>query len=81
MIFTFVKAMVIYQWAKLRGYKILASDETQNSRWDHCLDCPYFDAGQCRRCGCLLTGKIMLNTEQCPDKRWRRVWQKPVTVK
>ncbi len=81
MIMTFIKAMLLLRWAKFFGYGIIASLEEQIDRLDECVDCPQFKEGQCLRCGCLVQAKIMLTTEQCPDKRWLRIWRKCATVK
>jgi hypothetical protein len=80
MIFTFIKAMVLLKWARLRGYRTICTPREEATRYTICKPCPQFQDGQCRRCGCLVEAKTMLTTEQCPDKRWLRIWAKRVTV-
>lgn len=81
MIIGFVFAALRHYYAKLFGYKVLASPLVQYDRLGHCIKCPYYDEGTCNKCGCLVISKSMLNTEQCPIKTWRRVWVKRVTTK
>ena len=76
----FIKSMFLLKWARLTGRATLASSKEQQVRLDECLKCPQFEDGNCRRCGCLVYAKIMLTTEQCPDKRWLRIWRKRATI-
>lgn len=63
---------------KLRGYAVLASDETTDYRQGICHFCPHYDedSDQCRLCTCFIPAKTALNAEQCPQRRWVRVYQK-----
>jgi hypothetical protein len=76
MILHFFWAMVLYQWAKHRGYEIIAAPWVQDYRTGFCKSCPHFKDGQCQKCGCLVESKVMLNTEQCPLGMWSRRWIK-----
>jgi hypothetical protein len=74
--FHFVWSMARHQWAKWRGYQILASSARQAQRAAICDPCADNEDGQCTRCHCLIMSKTMLNLEGCPRKLWRPVWEK-----
>jgi hypothetical protein len=74
--FSIVAAWARIQWAKFRGYRILTTMKESTIRYDHCLKCPAFDGFQCGDCGCLAMAKVMITTEECPRKKWHRVWEK-----
>lgn len=79
MIFAFLnffKAWLVVQWATWRHYEILSRPSVQESRFQSCVTCPFFDDGQCTVCKCLVEAKVMLNTEKCPRGRWGRRWIK-----
>jgi len=63
-------------WYRLRGYEIMADDETVENRRDTCNHCPYLDGDQCGVCGCLIFAKVLLNPERCPKHYWPRVLRK-----
>ena len=64
-------------WARLRGYETLATDAETEDRLDICYRCEeYTESGQCRVCTCFVDAKTMLLTEQCPKRKWFRVWRK-----
>jgi len=75
-IFHFVWSMLIYQWARFRGYRVIATPEIMDWRQAKCTPCDFFKDGQCQACGCLVVSKIMLLTERCPKRRWNRIWVK-----
>ncbi len=45
------------------------SDELE-SRKKICLGCDKYDFGVCTSCGCFLSAKVKLKTEQCPEGKW-----------
>jgi hypothetical protein len=65
-------------WYKLFGYEVLAATWRADYRMQHCEACPQYDAenDQCRKCGCLVSAKVMLNSEKCPLDKWSRQWIK-----
>lgn len=74
--FRFVRAMFRTVSARLKGYEILADEQTQVYRERICERCPYLDGEQCGACGCLLYAKTVLNLEECPKSFWPRVLRK-----
>jgi hypothetical protein len=67
-------------WAKLFGYKVFADIDTFDSRMSECLVCPFKRKNKCSVCGCYLDAKLVFLTEQCPKRRWLRIWRKkPLT--
>jgi hypothetical protein len=52
----------------------LAPDRVQAAREDRCRTCPFYEqtdlGAQCQSCTCLVSLKVMLATEKCPEKRW-----------
>jgi hypothetical protein len=75
----FLAAWGRYWWARLRGYEVLASPELQSVRYNRCQRCEHNSEDVCALCGCLIYGKIALNTEECPARKWRRMKVKKVT--
>ena len=78
----FFLAWLRVKYAKLFGYVVLAPLPVEEARLAICENCPQFDVedATCRKCGCLVYSKIALYTEQCPEKRWRRIWKRRVTT-
>lgn len=73
----FFKAWARVQWAKVRGYEVLASPFVAQVRFDGgCRDCPLFDGAQCTICHCLAQAKVMIASERCPIGTWGPVWIK-----
>lgn len=79
---TFIRAVFRSTVAKRRGYDLLATEEEQESRWIHCLPCPYKIGEQCKLCTCFLHAKIMLTQEECPKpvSKWGRILRRSHTV-
>ena len=76
MVWRFVRSMLRHQWAKQRGYLVLAPNGVMAYRHSHCATCKFNDEGQCSRCDCLILAKTMMALEKCPDGRWSAVWIK-----
>lgn len=74
----FLWALIFAAWWTMRGYKVLASEETVSDRRFVCYHCPFYDEifDQCNKCGCAIEAKIRLNSEKSPDGRWGRVYEK-----
>lgn len=69
-------------YARVRGYRVLATDDEVHQRLDQCLPCDELTLeGDCRVCGCDVVAKTNLTTEQCPLKKWRRIREKAVAVR
>lgn len=78
--FNFFMAWARNRYARLRGYDTIANSDEQLARNVSCASCPEYEYGSCRICKCITLAKTMLTTEQCPKKRWLRIWRKKVTV-
>jgi hypothetical protein len=72
----FMMAMLRHQWAKNCGYEIFAPPAAQEYRGHQCGICPANEAGQCKKCTCLILAKTMMALEECPIGMWHRVWIK-----
>jgi hypothetical protein len=46
------------------------SEERQQARMEICLGCPFYDAGVCIQCGCLLSIKTTIVETTCPVGNW-----------
>jgi hypothetical protein len=70
--------MALHLWAGWRGWEVIATPETMESRSLSCFECEHwdFDTTQCKKCGCLVMAKTMLALEKCPVKRWGREWRR-----
>lgn len=80
--FRLALAAIRVAYAKARGFRILATDAEQDDRLYVCSDCDELtNNGDCRVCGCDVTAKTMLATEQCPRKYWLRIWSKTRTIR
>ena len=61
---------------------MLVTEPEEQERWSKCRECPFrvpgpeFIGDQCGACGCLLDAKVMLTMEECPKKKWLRIWRK-----
>lgn len=62
--------------AKLFGFRVLTTPEDQDGRLVHCHRCAQHREGQCLLCGCFTEAKTALAMEQCPLKRWKRLWRR-----
>lgn len=56
--------------AVVRGKPVVAAADLAERRVATCIECPYFRAGRCARCGCFVALKAKLVTERCPLGRW-----------
>jgi hypothetical protein len=79
--FHFFMAWWSMRWARFRGLRILTTPFEQEQRFSICGPCQHNSGGVCDVCKCLIQAKIMLTTEECPKKLWRRVRIPQVTVK
>jgi len=50
----------------------LTPDDAYAERVDTCKECPRYHWFHCRICKCLVYTKAKLQTETCPEKRWKR---------
>lgn len=64
----FTKSMVGFAKS---GFKF-APEEVIKERLNICGQCPNYDNGSCRLCGCTLQAKVRIATSVCPDNppRW-----------
>lgn len=49
-----------------------ASEEKASARMAICRDCPFFISltTQCKKCGCIMSGKTKLEEAVCPEHKW-----------
>ena len=59
-------------WDLLRPDAPKASEELETKRLDICKECPEFIklTKQCKKCGCIMTGKVKLIHATCPLGKW-----------
>ena len=69
-----LKSFVRLTYAKLAGYEMLTTSEEFSARYRTCLQCKFWDDGQCRVCGCFLSAKASLAPEACPKGFWGSIW-------
>jgi hypothetical protein len=74
----FVIAFLRVQWARFRGYEVLAEFDEVGVRWLHCSNCTEFNGAQCGACGCLVEAKTIIAVESCPLGYWKAIWRKKV---
>lgn len=57
------------------GKRVGVSEEVVKQRESICSNCPHNDDSMCSLCSCFIPVKVLLASEQCPDKppRWNRV--------
>lgn len=80
--FRLLAALARATYARLFGYRVLAPVEIWDKRLDECMNCDELDVSsqQCLICTCLVDVKASLALEQCPKKKWKRVWVKKRTI-
>lgn len=76
--FRFVAACARAGYAKLFGYVVIAPIEQWDARLEECMNCEELieETNQCAICTCNVDSKVLLALEQCPKKKWLRVWKK-----
>lgn len=57
-------------WGWATDWFRLASRAEVARRMEICSDCPNFDAGRCRLCGCQLAAKVRMRSGHCPVEKW-----------
>lgn len=68
-------------YARLRGFRVLATILEQTKRLNECHACEELtEERQCRICTCFVDVKTMLTTEGCPKHKWLRIWEKRNTI-
>ena len=73
-VFTGLVAAVRLVWYRLRGYRIIATEDEQNWRLlNGCFDCVFNVEDQCLKCTCYIPAKIALTAERCPIGKWERI--------
>jgi len=72
----FVWAMARHQWAKWRGFVVIAPPGVQAWRNRKCGKCAFNNEGECLRCHCLVLSKVIMALERCPIRLWNPVWIK-----
>lgn len=85
--FRYLFAMARTRIAGWLGYRTITSFNEQDARLDTCYSCKEIlwgdqagDGAQCKICTCLVEAKTNLTMEQCPRKKWLRIWDKKRTI-
>lgn len=80
--FRLIAAVARASYAKLFGYQVMAPVDIWDGRLDECMNCDQLDVSnqQCQICTCNIDAKASLALEQCPLKKWKRVWLKKHTI-
>lgn len=47
-----------------------ATDDTISKRWEICSKCEHYKHWMCGLCGCVVSQKIKVASEECPIKKW-----------
>lgn len=65
-------------WAKIRGFRLLATPEEAEDRIIECEGCDYYvsESQQCSSCGCFMPLKTLLAPSQCPKRKWLAILEK-----
>ena len=50
----------------------LARQSTIDERLSHCTDCENNKMGICKKCGCIIQGKVRFPNQKCPIGLWGR---------
>lgn len=75
--FRFIAAQTRRLFAWMLDYETLVTDAQWGERRGKCSVCEELvNDEQCRVCTCYVDAKAMLALEQCPKKKWLRVWTK-----
>lgn len=65
----------LFAW--MLDYETLVTDAQWGERRGKCSVCEELvNDEQCRICTCFVDSKAMLALEQCPKKKWPRIWTK-----
>ncbi len=51
---------------------LMARDATVQERLAHCEPCEHNKMGICKRCGCIIKGKVRFANQRCPIGLWSR---------
>ena len=60
-------AKLLISWFRL----CMAPASVIKTRKDICRSCEFFTGTNCSKCGCLISAKTSLATEQCPENKWQ----------
>ncbi len=72
--FRLLVAWIRHEYARVRGFQVIAPGCVQDLRHRECQSCEFFDGFMCTKCSCLVEAKISLAQEKCPIGKWCRVW-------
>lgn len=80
--FQLIAASTRAVFAHIFGYQALTPVEVLDARLDQCMNCEELveETQQCAVCTCFVDAKVSLALEQCPKKKWKRIWIKKHTV-
>jgi hypothetical protein len=81
--FRFISSMFFSLWGKLRGFDVMVPGDIYVERLETCRNCEYLIRGwedQCSECTCFVDAKALLALEECPRRKWLRIWVKNDTV-
>lgn len=62
----------VYPWHLLDPGQPRSSEELANERFGKCEGCSYLtkNTHQCKKCGCFMKLKVMLQNASCPIGKW-----------
>lgn len=71
---TFLKAVGRFLLALIRHEPVIVPEDVEQERLNECHWCDSYDpeADQCEDCSCPVMAKVMLSTEFCPRKKWKK---------
>lgn len=56
-----------------RRQSVLAPIPARVARLEHCHPCESNAGGICQECSCVIQAKVLLASEECPKKKWRKI--------
>jgi len=67
---------IVNRYAHVRGFRVITTTAEAEERLAECRACEEYNDGICSACSCLTMAKVILTTEQCPKRKWARIWSK-----
>lgn len=56
--------------AYMKGDRIIDKSEIPSLKLKVCKDCPQFNQGRCKLCGCFMDKKVKIAQSKCPNGYW-----------
>jgi len=74
--FRYAAAQVRRLFAWMLDYETAVTDAEWGDRRKTCEQCEELVDEQCRICTCFVDAKTFLALEQCPKRKWKRIWRR-----